>query len=116
MECPFGIWLARNIKEWTVTATSCKLNDSSKESCNSPCSMSSVKQTTKRVLNEKSIQPVSFISKANTYYAISILYIVSVMPTLWNRVDLESTTLLSMLRAISLNMAVNPSNFLWALK
>ena len=75
-----------------------------------------LKQTTKTVLNEKSIRPVSFISKANTYYAISILYIVSVMPTLWNRVDLESTTLLSMLRAISLNMAVNPSNFLWALK
>ena len=46
------------------------------------------------------------------------------MPNLWNRVPTESNTLLPMLQAISLNMAVkknstkyvDPSNFLWTLK
>ena len=52
------------------------------------------------------------------------LQILSVIPTLWNRVPLESNTLSPMLRAISLNMAVkknsnkpvDPSNILWTLK
>ena len=86
--------------------------------------MSSLRQTTKPVSNAKSIPPVGFISKGNTCYANSILQILSVMPTLWNRVPSESNTLSPMLRAISLNMAVkknstkpvDPSNFLWALK
>ena len=124
MECCFCIWLARNSKEWTQPAASCKLNDSSKETCNSPTSMSSLKQTTKPMLNAKSIPPVGFINKGNTCYANSILQILSVMPTLWNRVPSESNTLSPMLRAISLNMAVkknltkpvDQSNFLWALK
>ena len=45
-------------------------------------------------------------------------------PNLWNRIPSESSTLLPMLQAISLNMAVkknstkpvDPSNFLWAVK
>ena len=86
--------------------------------------MSSPKQTTKPGLNAKSIQPVGFINKGNTCYANSILQILSVIPTLWNRVPSKSNTLSPMLRAISRNMAikknsnkpVDPSNFLWALK
>ena len=42
MECSFCIWLARKNKEWTPAAN-CKLNDSSKETCNSQSSMSSLK-------------------------------------------------------------------------
>ena len=86
--------------------------------------MSSPKQTTKPGSNAKSIQPVGFINKGNTCYANSILQILSVIPTLWNRVPSKSNTLSPMLRAISRNMAikknsnkpVDPSNFLWALK
>ena len=63
------------------------------------------------------------IHKGNTSYTNYILQILSVMPTLWNRVPLESNTLLLVLRAISLNMAiknnstnpVDPPNFSWAL-
>ena len=123
MECSFCIWLARNNKEWTPAAN-CKLNDSSKETYNSESSMSSLKQTTKPGSNAKSLRPVGFISKGNTCYASSILQILSVIPTLWNRVPSESNTLSPMLQAISLNMTikknsrkpVDPSNFLWALK
>ena len=117
------IWLARN-KEWTRSATNCKLNGSSKETYNSQSSMSSLKQTTKPGSNAKSLRPVGFINKGNTCYANSILQILSVIPTLWNRVPSESNTLSPMLRAISLKMAikknsnkpVDPSNFLWVLK
>ena len=48
------IWLARN-KEWTLSATNCKLNGSSKETYNSQSSMSSLKQTTKPGSNAKSL-------------------------------------------------------------
>ena len=54
MECYFCIWLARN-KGWTPSAANCMLNDPSKETCNSPFSLSSPKQTTKSVSNKKSI-------------------------------------------------------------
>ena len=105
-------------------AANCKLNDSSKETYNSQSSMSSLKQTTKPGSNAKSLRPVGFINKGNTCYANSILQILSVIPTLWNRVPSESNTLSPMLQAISLNMAikknsnkpVDPSNFLLALK
>ena len=124
MECSFCIWLARSNKEWTQSAANCKLNNSSKETCNSPSSMSFPNQTTKPMLNAKSTWPVGFINKGNTCYVNSILQILSVMPTLWNRVPSESNTLSPMLQAISLNMAVkknstrpvDPSNFLKALK
>ena len=123
MECSFCIWLARNNKHWNPAAN-CKLNDTSKETCNSPSSLSSPKQTNKSVSNTKSVRPVGFINKGNTCYANSILQILSVVPNLWNRVPSESNTLSPMLQAISLNMAVkknstkpvDPSNFLWALK
>ena len=86
--------------------------------------MSSFKQTTKAGSNAKSLRPVGFISKGNTCYANSILQILSVIPTLWNRVPSESNTLSPVLRAISLNMAikknsnkpVDASFFLWAFK
>ena len=86
--------------------------------------MSSLKQTTKPGSNEKSFRPVGFINKGNTCYANSTLQILSVIPTLWNRVSSESNTLSPTLRAFSLNMTikknssktVDPSNFLWALK
>ena len=123
MEFSFSIWLARNNKEWTPGAN-CKLNDSSKETYNSESSMSSLKQTTKPGSNAKTLRPVGFINKGNTCYAKSILQILSVTHTLWNRAPLESNTLSPMLRANSLNMTtkknsskpVDPSNFLWALK
>ena len=114
MECSFCIWLARNNKEWTPAAI-CKLNGSSKETYNSESSMSSLKQTTKPGANAKSLQSVGFINKGNTSYANSILQILSVIPTLWNRVPSAP-----MLRAIGLNMTIKknsskgvvPSNFL----
>ena len=123
MECSFCIWLARNNKEWTPAAN-CNLNDSSKETYNSESSMSSLKQTTKPGSNAKSLRPVGFINKGNTCCANSILQILNVIPTLWNRVPSQSNTLSPMLRAISLNMTIkknsskptDPSNFLWALQ
>ena len=74
--------------------------------------------------NTKSTHPVGFISKGNMCYGNSVLQVLSVVPNLWNRVPSESNTLLPMLQAISLNMAVkknsagrvDPSNFLLALK
>ena len=86
--------------------------------------MSSLKQTTKPGSNAKSLRPVGFINKGNTCYANSILQILSVIPTLWNRVSSESNTLSPLLWPISLNMAtkknwnkpVDPYNFLWAWK
>ena len=123
MECSFCICLVRNNKHWHPAAN-CKLNDPSKETYNSPSSLSSPKQTNKSVSNTKSVRPVGFINKGNTCYANSILQILSVVPNLWSRVPSESNTLSPMLQAISLNMAVksnsikpvDPSNFLWALK
>ena len=123
MECSFCIWLARNNKYWNPAAN-CKLNDPSKETCNTPSSLSSPKQANKLVSSTKSVRPVGFINKGNTCYANSILQILSVVPNLWSRVPSESNILLPMLQAISLNMAVknnstkpvDPSNFLWALK
>ena len=88
MECSCCIWLARNNKDWTLSATNCKLNDSSKKTYNSQSSISSLKQTTKPRPNAKSLRPVGFINKGNTCYANSILQILSVIPTLWNRAPL----------------------------
>ena len=81
------------------------------------------KQKIKPVSKANSIRPIGFINKGNTSYANSVLQVLSVMPTLWNRVPSESNHLSPMLQAISLNMAVknnstkpiNPSNFLWAI-
>ena len=123
MECSLCIWLARSNKHWNPAAN-CKLNDPSKETCNSPSYLSSPKQTNKSVSNTKPVRPVGFINKGNTCYANSILQILSVVPNLWSRVPSESNTLSPMLQAISLNMAVkknstkpvDSSNFLWALK
>ena len=106
MECSFCIWLARNIKEWTPYPINYKLDNYSQETYNSPSSMSSLKQTTRPGSIAKSIRPVDFINKGNTCYANSILQILSVIPTPWNRFPSESNTLLSMSRAISLRMAV----------
>ena len=106
MECSFCIWLARNNKDWTPSTASCHLNDPSKETCNSPSSLSSLKLTINPVSNAKSILPAGFINKSNTCYANSMLQILSVVPKLWNRVPSESNTLLPMIRLISLNMAV----------
>ena len=80
-------------------------------------------QTIKPVSNAKLTHPVGFINKGNTCYANLILQVLSVAPNLWNRVPSESNTLLPILQAIRLNMAVkknstkpvDPSNFLWAL-
>ena len=124
LECSFCIWLARNNKDWTPSTANCHLNDPSKETCNSPSSLSSLKQTIKPVSNAKSTHPVGFINKGNACYANSILQVLSVVPNLWNRVPSESNTILPMLLAISFNMTakknstkpVDPSNFLWALK
>ena len=120
---PGCTWLARNSKDRTPAAN-CKLNDPSKETCNSPSSLCSLKQTIKPVSNAKLIPPVGFISKGNTCYANSILQVLSVVPNLWDRVPSKSNILSPLVQAISLNMdvkknstkAVDPPNFLWALK
>ena len=112
MECYFCIWLARN-KGWTPSAANCMLNDPSKETFNSPFSLSSPKQTTKSVSNRKSIlanrkstHPVGLINKGNTCCSNSVFQILSVTLNFWSRVPLESNTLLPKLQAISINMAV----------
>ena len=110
MECSFCIWLARNNKDWTPSTANCNLNDPSKETCNSPSSLSSLKQTIKPVSNAKSTRPVGFINKGNTCYANSILQVLSVVPNLWNRVPSKSNTFLPMLQAISLNMTVKKNS------
>ena len=64
-----------------------------------------------------------FINKGNTCHDNSILQVLSVMATPWNRISSESSPLSPILCAISLNMAVkknstNPvdsCNFLWTL-
>ena len=43
LECSSCIWLARSTKDWTPSAVNPKLNDPSKETCNSPSSLSSPK-------------------------------------------------------------------------
>ena len=75
MGCSFCIWLARNNKDWTQSAANSKLNDPSKEICNSLSSLSSLKQTIKPVSNAKLIRPVGFINKGNMCYANSILQV-----------------------------------------
>ena len=106
MECSFCIWLARNNKAWTPSAANCKLNNSSKETYNSPSSMSSLKPTSKSGSSAKSMQPAGFINKGITCYENSILQILSVIPTLWNRLPSEWNILSAMLWDISLNMAI----------
>ena len=64
-ECSFCILLSRDNKDSTPAAN-CDLNDSRKKICNSPSSMSSLKQTTKPVSNAKSILPLAFLNKSNT--------------------------------------------------
>ena len=97
MECSFCIWLARNNKDWTPSTANCNLNDPLKVTCNSPSSLSSLKQTIKPVSKTKSTYPVGFINKGKTCYPNSILQVLSVVPNLWNRVPSESNTLLPML-------------------
>ena len=65
----------------------------------------------KLVSNAESVRSsVGFINKGNTYYANSILQILSVVPNLWSRVPSESNTLSPMLQAISLNIAVKKNS------
>ena len=105
MECSFCIWLARNNEEWTPT-TKIKVKGYLKETCNSPSLRPYLKQSTKPVSKANSIYPVSFINKGNTCYANSILQVLSVTLSLWNRVPSESNHLPPMLWAMNLNMAV----------
>ena len=95
-ECLFCIWLARKNKDWTHSTANCNLNDPSKETNNSPSSLSSFKQTIK-LANAKSTYPVGFTNKGNACYANSILQVLSVVTNLWNRVASESNTLSPML-------------------
>ena len=92
MECSFRIGLARNNKEW-ISTTNLKVKDSLKESCNSPSPRPYPKQSTKPVSKVNSICLVGFTNKGNTCYANSILQVLSVMPTLWNRIPSESSHL-----------------------
>ena len=94
MECFFCIFLVRNNKEWTPSAADCKFNDSSKETWNSPFSMSPLYQTTKPVPNAKSIRPVCFINRANTCYSSSIFHIhLQVLCLLTGTKSLQNLTL-----------------------
>ena len=81
MECLFCIWLTINNKDWTLSAANCNLNDTSKQTCNLPSSLSSLKQTIKPVSNAKLTRPVGFINKGNMCYANSILQVLTVVLT-----------------------------------
>ena len=62
-----------------------------------------------------SIRSVDIVNKGYICYASSILQIFSIVPILWYRVFPESNTLLPMLQAISLNIAVKkaPTKTSW---
>ena len=79
-------------KEWTST-NNLKVKDSLKESCNSPSPRQYSKQKIKPVPKANSICPFGFINKGNTCYANSVLQVLTVTPTLWNRVPSESNHL-----------------------
>ena len=84
MECSFCIWLARNNKDWSPSTASCNINDPLKENCNSPSSLSSLKQIIKPVSNAKSTNPAALISKGNTLCKFHLVG--RVVSNLWNRV------------------------------
>ena len=98
MGCSFCSWLAKNNKGWAPT-TKLKVKDSLKETCNSPSPRPYLKQNIKPVSKANSICPVGFINKGSTCYANSILQVLSVMASHWNRVLSESNHLSSMLQA-----------------
>ena len=82
MECSFCIWLARNNKDWAPSTAFCKFNDLSKETCNPPSSLSSLKQNIKPASNAKLTCPVGFINQGNTCYTNLILQVLSVVSNL----------------------------------
>ena len=92
--------------------------------CFPPTKHSSASKPSAPLPKPSSFFPVGFINKGNTCYANSILQVLSVLPSLWNKVPSESNYLSPLVKAISLNMVVkkrstnpvDPSNFLWALK
>ena len=128
MESSFCIWLARNNKAWTESSLKSTGKDFLNDNQFSPPMNSPVKDLKSSTLNSKikssALDPIGFINKGNTCYANSILQVLSVLPSLWNRAPSESNYISPMLKAITLNMAVkqrsthpvDPSNFLWALR
>ena len=123
MECSFCIWLARNNKDWTPSTANCHLNDPSKETCNSPSSLSSLKQTIKLVSNTKLIRPVGINERKHMLCKFHLEGLKCCVKPL-EQSPLRIKHISPMLRAISLDMTVkknptkhvDPSNFLWASK
>ena len=120
LECPFCIWLAKNNKAWFS-----KEIDFSLKTPEDPLVHQNPPSTTSKTnsLKVNSPLPIVFINKGNTCYANAILRVLSVLPSLWNRVPAEASSLSPLLKSITLNMkiksrsnkTVDPSNFLWTL-
>ena len=79
-ESSFCIWLPKNNKD-LAPAANWKLDDPSKEACNSASSLSSLKQTTTNTkpVHASSVQAVDLINKGSTCYINSILKILSIV-------------------------------------
>ena len=120
MECSSCILLAKNNKAWSF-----KEIDLSLKILEDPLVHQNLPSVTSKTNSLKTNPPLSvnFINRGNTCYVNAILQALSVLPSLWIRVPLESSSLSPLLKSITLNIKmksdsnklVNPWNFLWAL-
>ena len=82
MECSFCIWLARNNKAWSTKEIDLSLKTPEDRLVYRNLSSAPSKASS---LKTNSPLPVAFINKWNTCYPNTILQMLSVLPSLWNR-------------------------------
>ena len=82
MECSFSIWLARNNKAWSTKEIELSLKTPEDRLVYQNLSSAPSKASS---LKTNSPLPVGFINKWNTCYPNTILQMLSVLPSLWNR-------------------------------
>ena len=82
MECSFCIWLARNNKAWSTKEIDLSLKTPEDRLVYRNLSSAPSKASS---LKTNSPLPVAFINKWNTCYPNTILQMLSVSPSLWNR-------------------------------
>ena len=82
MECSFCIWLARNNEAWSTKEIDLSLKTPEDRLVYRNLSSAPSKASS---LKTNSPLPVAFINKWNTCYPNTILQMLSVSPSLWNR-------------------------------